>query len=172
MLAAVTAGIWRFSDTSAEGPTLEISAPAEVEVGRPVEVTVVVRNASGIGGYQTRLLYNSAEAHLSGVDHSNNDIARLGRFTQTLGPNEFEGGASFGLYSCPVDECGSNGKPVDQGADGDLNLATISIVPDQPGILTFEFTDLRFSDAAGNEIAVDTGVLSLSVNVVVGQEQE
>lgn len=172
VLVAITGGIWRLSGTSAEGPTLEIIAPAEVQVGHPVDISIVVHNASGIGGYQARLLFDSSKAHLSGVDHRANQIANLGRFIQALGPNEFDGGVSFGLYSCPVDECGDIGKPVDRGADGELNLATVSIVPDQPGILTFELSDLRFSDASGTEIAVETDVLSLSVNVVVGQEQK
>ncbi len=172
VLLAVTGGIWRLAGTSAEGPTLEITAPAEVEVGSPVDIAIVVHNASGIGGYQARLLFDSSKAHLSGVDHRQNDIAKLGRFVQTLGPNEFNSGASFGLYSCPVDECGDLGKPVDRGADGELKLAIVSIVPDQPGILTFELADLRFSDASGSEIIVETGALSLSVNVVVGQEQK
>lgn len=170
ILAAIVAGFWRLSDTSAEGPVFEISAPQQVEVGQPIELTLVVRNASGIGGYQSRLLFDTSRAHFSGVDHSANQIAAIGRYVQTLGPNEFDGGISFGLYSCPVDECGATGKPVDRGADGDLDLATISITPDQPGPLSLELTGLRFSDASGAEVAVETSALVVVVDVVVGQE--
>ena len=170
IVVAILAGFWRFSDTSAEGPVLEVSAPEQVEVGQPIELTLVVRNASGIGGYQSRLLFDTSKAHLSGVDHSANDLAAIGRYIQTLGPNEFDGGISFGLYSCPVDECGTTGKPVDRGADGDLNLATIRVTPDQPGPFSLELSDLRFADASGAEITVETTTLVVVVDVVVGQE--
>ena len=170
VVAAITAGVWRLTGTSAEGPTLEISYPAQAEVGGTIEISLLVRNASGIGGYQTRLLYDTSAAHLAGVDHAGNGIAGLGRFVQTLGPNEFDGGASFGLYSCPLDECNSGGKPVDRGADGDVSLATIYVTPDQAGTLTLEFSSLRFTDASGSEVDVQTGSLTLSVNVVEGQE--
>jgi len=170
VVAALLAGFWRFSDTSAEGPVLEILAPQQVEVGQPIELTLVVHNASGIGGYQPRLLYDTSRAHFSGVDHSGNQLAAIGRYIQTLGPNEFDGGVSFGLYSCPVDECGSTGKPVDRGADGELILATVLVTPDQPGPLSLELSDLRFSDASGAEVAVDATSLVVVVDVVPGQE--
>ena len=170
IILALTAGIWRLSDTSAEGPTIEIAAPEQVEVGQSIDLTVVVHNASGIGGYQARLLFDTGLAHFSGVDHSANEIAGLGRFVQTLGPNEFDGGVSFGLYSCPVDHCGDIGKPVERGVEGDLHLATISITADQPGPLSLELTGLRFSDASGAEVAVEAGNLVVTVDVVAGQE--
>jgi hypothetical protein len=170
ILAAILAGFWRFSDTSAEGPVLEISAPQQVEVGQPIELTLVVHNASGIGGYQSRLLFDTSRAHFSGVDHSGNQLAAIGRYIQTLGPNEFDGGVSFGLYSCPVDECGTTGKPVDRGADGELNLVTIVVTPDQPGPFSLELSDLRFSDASGAEVAVEAATRVVVVDVVLGQE--
>ncbi len=170
IIVALLSGFWRLSDISAEGPILDVSAPAQVEVGQPIELTLVVRNASGIGGYQSRLLFDTSRAHLSGVDHSANELAAIGRFVQTLGPNEYDGGVSFGLYSCPVDECGATGKPVDRGADGELNLVTVRVTPDQPGPFSLELSDLRFSDASGTEVSVETSTLVVVVDVVVGQE--
>jgi hypothetical protein len=167
---ALFAANWRLSTISAEGPVVEINAPEQVVVGEPITLAVVVRNASGIGGYQGKLLFDTSRARMSGVDHSANELAAIGRYIQALGPNEFDGGISFGLYSCPVDACGSTGKPVDRGADGDLHLVTVSITPEQPGPLSLEFTGLRFADASGAEVDVEMPSLTVVVNAVVGQE--
>jgi len=167
---ALASASWRLTVTSAEGPVLDVTAPEQAEVGQPIDLTLVVRNASGIGGYQGKLLFDTSRARFSGVDHSANQLAAIGRFIQALGPNEFDGGVSFGLYSCPVDACGETGKPVDRGADGELHLVTISVTPEQPGPLSLELSGMRFSDASGAEISVDTPSLIVAINVVAGQE--
>lgn len=167
---ALAAASWRLSATSAEGPVLEVSVPEQVEVGQTIDIMLVVRNASGIGGYQGKLLFDTSRARFSGLDHSANELAALGRFIQALGPNEFDGGVSFGLYSCPVDACGNTGKPVNRGAEGDLHLATVSVTPEQPGPLSLELSELRFSDSAGFVVSVEIPTSVVVVNAVAGQE--
>lgn len=39
-------------------PTLLIDAPEQVQVGRPIAVTLTVTDAGGIGGYETNVLFD------------------------------------------------------------------------------------------------------------------
>jgi hypothetical protein len=160
------AALWGLAGTSAEGPTFHVLAPEQARVGIPIELTVTVSNASDVGGYQARVLFDTGSAHLEGVSHANGAIAALGRYVQTLGPIEIDGGASFGVLSCATQECDAGyGKPVTSGASGDITLGTVSIVADKPGQLTIDLTGLRLASTSGADIPVTGTSQTLSVYV-------
>ena len=69
IVVAVVAGVWSLSGTSAEGPVLTVSVPEQVEVGQPIELVLTVSSASGIGGYQSRLLFDTSRAHYARQQH-------------------------------------------------------------------------------------------------------
>jgi hypothetical protein len=166
LLSVLVAAAWELTGTSAEGPIVEILAPTQGRVGEAVELTLIVRNVSNVGGYQARALFDASTARFGGINHSSGDVAATGRFVQTIGPGEIAGGASFGMYSCATRSCdATTSKPVTSGASGDVTLGTISILPDAAGSLTIVISGLRIADTSGVDIPIAHDSLTITISV-------
>jgi hypothetical protein len=86
-------------------PFLRIDVPKQVAVGAPIELTLTVKHAHDIAGYETNLLFDTSAAHFSGLRQRQNDLKKLGRDVGPLAAVEVPYGIAVGLYSCSVDSC-------------------------------------------------------------------
>ena len=153
--------------TDAATPQLDLKYPRSVKVGEPIAIELRVKDANGIAGYETTLRFDTQRAHLGGVTQRENDLRKLGRDVQALGPVESTGGVMLGAYSCPVSDCGdAQGKArKEQGGKGRIRLATITVVPDVAGTLDLTFEGLTFVDASGAVVAVTVPSRTIQVTV-------
>src|SRR4051794_13624243 len=137
-------------------PTLLLSAPLQVAVGEAISVVLTVKNATNLAGYETLMLYDTSAAEFAGLHQQDNDLRRAGRAVDSLAVAELAAGSAIGLYSCAVPDCmASTAARQDQGTSGDIRLATLDILPLQPGTLEIRLDATKLVDAAGNPIAVD-----------------
>src|SRR5579859_3913202 len=144
------------ADAQSLTPTLQLSAPRQVKLGAPIQISLAVRDAADLAGYETTLVFDTSAAELNGVSQRHGDLKSLGRDIHTLGPVEHSGSISFGLYSCPVAMCVDRASPRHaQGANGHVQLATIELATRKPGLLELRFSHSRFVDASGKTLNVD-----------------
>ncbi|MCG8352236.1 MAG: CSLREA domain-containing protein [Chloroflexales bacterium] len=141
---------------SAREPSLRIDAPAQVDIGTSINVTLTLQDAEDLGGYETTLRFDPSAAHFNGLEHNMEAMRRIGRDIGLLGAIEMADGIAFGAYSCPVAECASSreGPRQDQGGQGTIELATITIIADQAGVLELSLAATMFVNAAGAPLTV------------------
>lgn len=137
-------------------PTLVWEAPAQVALGDPIEIQVVVDHAQDLAGYEAQLLFDTSAAHFSGLLQRDSDLRKFGRDVIPLEEGELPDGVTMGLASCPFENCVElNGNPQPRGANGKVRLGTIEIGTDQEGVLELRFDHLKFVDSSGNSIPVE-----------------
>lgn len=170
----VAAGAWQVRGTLAARapiPRIDLVGPAEVRLGEPIFITLRAHHVADVAGYEGLLQFDPAKARFRGVTHESNDVRKLGRDVQPLGPVERDDGVSFGAYSCPVALCtdaiGRQRKP--KGAQGVVDLAQFSLTPEVSGPLTIALTDVVMVDALGNSITISVRRGELTVQVTEGQ---
>lgn len=146
-------------------PILHLDAPPQVVVGETIELTLTVMNAADLAGYETVLRFDPTAAHFNGLQQRHNGIKKFGRDVSPLGAVELPYGISFGLYSCPVADCLSETTGHGSGARGNVKLATIAIVPDEPGQLELVLDGSKFVDAMGEPVLVAVPDPSLVIEV-------
>ena len=155
--------------TTAAAPSsqLTIDGPSQVSVGQPIQLTVVLKNVSNVAGYQATLQYDTSAAHLNALTQRQNDLKKLGRSVETLGPIESPTGVTFGAYSCPYSSCAdTSGKTkVSNGGKGTVKLASFAIVVDKAGPFTIQLSSLVFTDASGASIPVNVSNPTIEVLV-------
>jgi len=156
--------------SAAPAPALKIDAPAQVMVGEVIEIQISVTNAVDVAGYEMNLLYDPTVAHLNDLKQRQNDVKKLGRDVQAVGPVQLANGVSFGAFSCPVDTCTQASKPHNaKGAHGTVKLGVVRLVADSAGTLTIDLSRSRFVDASGNAVSVNLGSGTLTIQVIAGQ---
>lgn len=150
----------------APGPALEITAPAQVALGAPIELTLTVKGMNDIAGYEGNLLFDTSVAEFHQLLQRQNDLKQLGRDIVPLGAVEMPTGVAIGLSSCPVRDCvAGRGPRQGQGGRGTVKLATVALVAAKPGVLEIKLDGAKFVDAAGAPISV---VLPAPISVQVG----
>ena len=169
-LAIVWAGFGQTLAASVAEPTeatLVIDAPVSVAVGEPIMVTLTVKQARGLAGYEAVLRFDPTAAHFSGLQQRSNDLRKLGRDVSPLGAVEVPHGIAFGLYSCPSALCTElpNGAGERTGGNGTIKLATLAIVPDREGTLELAVDATRFVDVDGADLPVQVATPTLTVHV-------
>jgi CSLREA domain-containing protein len=135
---------------------LEVQAPAQVAAGAQFELTLVLHEATGFGGYEAALRYDPTAAHFNGLVQRLEPLTELGRGIGELGAVERGDGIAFGAYSCPVAACDGprDGTRQPRGADGTVPLVTIALIADQPGTLEIALADLVAVGADGAPLPV------------------
>lgn len=171
ILATVFLVAQRGATSAAPAPVLMLDAPARVSVGQVIEISISIKNATDIAGYEMNLQYDPAAAHLNDLKQRQNDVKKLGRDVQAVGPVELANGVSFGAFSCPVNACAQPaGKThVAKGARGTVKLGVVRLVADSAGPLTVGFGQSTFVDSSGNAVQVDLSAASLTIQVDGGQ---
>jgi CSLREA domain-containing protein len=168
LAAAAVAGVLLVRPTTAERRArLEIQAPAQVAAGTQFEITLVLHEAAGFGGYEAALRYDPAAAHFNGLVQRLEPLTELGRGLGELGAVERGDGIAFGAYSCPVAICEGprDGQRRSRGADGTVPLATIALIADQPGTLEVSLADLLVVDADGAPLPMTVSSQTVQVQV-------
>jgi CSLREA domain-containing protein len=147
---------------------LEIEAPNQVAVGDLIEVTLRVKHAVDIAGYETAVLFDTTAAEFAGLRQRQNDVKKIGRGVSPLAAVDLPNGVAIGLYSCPVDDCVSRQRATKaqvQGAQGTVKLASLFLVANLPGALEIKLDAAKFVDAAGNPVTVEIPRSSVIVQV-------
>jgi CSLREA domain-containing protein len=151
--------------------TLVFEAPAQVAVGEVFALNLRVEQASDLAGYEAAILFDTSVAEYAGLQQRQNDVKRFGRDVSPLTVVDLPNGAAVGLFSCPVNDCVTGEGPrVGHGANGNVNLATVFLVANAPGLLEVKLDGVKFVDGAGNPVAVE--VLQPAVTIQVGAHGE
>jgi CSLREA domain-containing protein len=147
-------------------PVLRLSAPAQVEVGASIPITLMVDGAADLAGYEAALRFDTAAAELGGLDQRDNDLKRAGRDVGPLSVTSIASGSALGLFSCPVASCAdASGAWHAAGAGGSLKLASVEVVALRPGVLEIALGAAKFVDAAGQPVAIDLSSATIAVQV-------
>jgi hypothetical protein len=167
LLAIVVTLVVTRMTTTASGPSLEVGVPDSAKVGEPIQLSLTVRNANGIGGYETKVAFDTNRANLRSFEQQPQSLRKLGRDAQPLGPVEVSDGVVIGAYSCPVADCteATSKLRADRGARGTVQLATVTLIADSPGDLTVSLVNPIFVDASGQTVDVETGTLTFTIPV-------
>lgn len=167
ILAVIAAIVLSRVTTTASGPSLQVGIPNNAKVGEPIELSLRIKNANGIGGYETKVAFDTTKAHMQSFEQQPKSLKKLGRDAQPLGPVETSDGVVIGAYSCPVADCTQATSKVraDKGARGNVTLATITLIADAPGDLMVSLRDLTFVDASGQKVDVASSSLSFTIAV-------
>ena len=166
-VVALLAGGMQAAEAQAPRPQLDLSAPRQVNVGEPVQLTLTVRNAADIAAYETNVMFDTSVAEFDGLRQRQNDLKSLGRDVGPLGPVSIANGMSIGLYSCPVAQCTQRtvGARQDRGGRGTVRLATVGLVARAPGTLEIRLTGTTFADASGKLVTVDNAEQTVRVQI-------
>jgi CSLREA domain-containing protein len=169
MLLVFLAGVSLSADpaVAAPGSSLQVDAPARVNVGQPIKVTLTVQDASNISGYETNVLFDTRAAELGGLSQLDKDLGEAERDVESLGPVEQPWGVSIGAFSCSARDCVRPGKEsvATRGVGGNVVLATITFVPNRAGKLQFKLDGTKFVDASGKPVNVALGDSTFAVQV-------
>jgi CSLREA domain-containing protein len=166
--AFLTSSYAAFPQAFQQGPSasLVLMAPAQVELGDRIEIELIVEHAHDLAGYEAQLLFDTSAAHFSGLHQQDSDLKKFGRDVLPLEAPELVDGIAMGLASCPYPDCVEmKGDPQPQGANGKVRLATVLVGTDQEGLLELSFEHLKFVDASGNELAIETPQTRIYVQV-------
>ncbi len=150
---------------------LHVTAPRQVAVDQPIELTLTVTNATNVAGYETNVLYDPAAAEFDGLSQGQNDLAKLGRDVTPIGPVELSQGVSFGLYSCAVQDCRTrNGARQAQGGNGTITLGLLSITPRKAGTLVLRVVRTKVVDVNGKTVTIanPSQLITVQVGAVSG----
>lgn len=149
-------------------PSLILVAPQQVALGEPIEVMVMAKNASNLGGYQSDFLFDTTAAEFGGLSQRQNGVVQQGRDIHPLGAQETATGVVFGFYSCPATSClddDSNRRWSDSGAQGDVELSRVTILPHQEGVLELALGNVQVVNSQGIPITIDLQGATIRVQV-------
>ncbi|HMO60181.1 MAG TPA: hypothetical protein PKC19_22745, partial [Roseiflexaceae bacterium] len=146
-------------------PTLRVTAPQAVRVGEPITLTIGLRQAYDIAGYEMVLRYDTTHAEFDGIEQRSNDLRRFGRAVSPLGAVELPDGIAFGFFSCPSAECGIGNGRVRQAARGNVQLARVSLIARHEGLFVVRLDSLRFVDPQGQVVQVASEAPAITVRV-------
>ena len=166
MLLGLILGVPRAVHSASARPVFVVTGPAEVAVGHRFSVTLRLQGSPGVTAYETQLLFDPKAAQLSAVTNRGNALSRLGWEVHDLGALELGNGAVFGSYACATVRCGPAGAPPDDGATGDVALATVTLIAEQAGRLDLRFAGLRLASGRGVPINAVGGNQIVRVNVM------
>lgn len=125
-----------------------------------------MKDVSDIAGYETNLLFDTMVAEFHSLTQDDNDLSELGRDVEQLGAGETSQGVWIGAYSCPTEDCLDLASlKTHRGGHGEVRLATVAVISDQPGTLEIKLDATKLVDAAGNRVDLNVGDARLSVQV-------
>lgn len=151
---------------SVDQPTLSIDAPAMVNVGTPIQITLRLIGAQQIGGYETNLLYDSSALEFAGFQQPTSDTRGLGQNVKPLSAVELRTGSALGFFSCAVANCAvDNGNMPGQANQDPTLLAAVDLIGSQPGSYEITLDQIKLVDGAGRSINVIVPIRTLTVQV-------
>lgn len=138
-----------------QGTTIILLSPQNAYPGSLVTMNLIVDNAQNLAGYQATVWYDTDNLHLTGVDHQNG-LSLSGRDMLLLEMIELENGVFFGAVTCPAANCGKARNPAasryTQGVSGNIELATLSFIPQAPGRYEIILDNVHLVDPQANQL--------------------
>ena len=153
VVAVVAATIVVIPAQALAGPSLELRAPQRVTAGHAVSVTLVVRGARNVAGWEARVRFDSASAEfagMSGLGHG------TGRSAGQLGPVDTADGVAIGGYASRA------------RTRSTLTLARVRLIPRGSGTLAVAVAGLRLVDGAGHRIVVRNASHQVAIRIGKG----
>ena len=146
----------------AAGPGLIVSAPGQTEVGQAIPITLSLRGAPQVSGYEAFAHFDETAAEFGGLFAGGEDATQVD--VQTTIADEVNEGTAFAIYTCVAVGCGGDPGQKQEGRR-QLENVTLRIVPLRPGTLTISLDQLRFVNKKGDRL--DIAVAGNPVTVLV-----
>lgn len=147
---------------SAAGPRLVVSAPGQTEVGQAIPITLSLRGAPRVTGYEAYVHFDESAAEFGGLFAGGEDATQVN--VQTTIADEVNEGTAFAIYTCAAVGCGGDRGRKQEGRR-QLENVTLRIVPLRSGTLTISVDQLRFVNKKGDRL--DIAVVGNPVTVSV-----
>jgi len=138
-------------------PSLEIQAPAHVVAGQAITVTIAVRGARSVAGWEARVRFDSASAEFAGASGMGRGIGRSGG---QLGPVSTSDGIAVGGYTSRA-----------RSSRGLLTLVRVRLLPRVSGTFGVSVGDLRLVDRTGHRLRLDSATQTVTVRVGSGGDR-
>ena len=135
-------------------PSLEIQAPEHVVAGQAITVTIAVRGARSVAGWEARVRFDSASAEFGGASGMGRGIGRSGG---QLGPVSTSDGIAVGGYTSRS-----------RSARGLLSLVRVRLLPHVTGMLDVSVGDVRLVNRSGHRLRLNTKAHSVTIRVGTG----
>jgi CSLREA domain-containing protein len=135
-------------------PSLRLQAPARVSLGKSITLTLSVQGISGMGGYETQLLFDRARADVVRFIEPGGLRRIWGRDARRLGPVELENGLAFGAYSCAASCVTAKGAKKHAGRSGNVAIVTVELRANRAGPLEIALGETKLVDALGRPLAI------------------
>ena len=136
-------------------PSLEIQAPEHVAAGQAITVTIAVRGARSVAGWEARVRFDSASAEFAGASGMGRGIGRSGG---QLGPVSTSDGIAVGGYTSRA-----------RSSRGSLTLVRVRLLPHVSGMLGVSVGDVRLVNRSGHRLRLNTKAHSVTIRVGSGR---
>jgi CSLREA domain-containing protein len=152
---------------SAAGPRLAVSAPQQTEVGKAIPITLRLRRAPQVTGYEAFAHFDETAAEFGGLFAGGEDATHVN--VETTIADEVDDGTAFAVYTCGAVGCGGDLGSKKEGRR-QLENVTLRIVPLRAGTLTISLDQLRFVDKKGDRIDIPVAGNPITVSVLGSSE--
>jgi CSLREA domain-containing protein len=150
-------------------PRLVLSGPSVAVVNQPVIISLSLFNAQNLAGYQAAFNYDTQAAEFAATEQLGSDLRSQLRDVlpiKALGAD----GITLGAFSCPVANClespfAPRGSRTVPGTNGDLLLASFSLLPQKAGQLEINLADILLVDPLGKSLAADLAISTITIDV-------
>ncbi len=150
----------------AAGPGLVVSAPGQTEVGQAIPITLSLRGAPQVTGYEAFAHFDETAAEFGGLFAGGEDATNVN--VETTIADEVNEGTAFAVYTCVAVGCGEPGHK--QEGRRQLENVTLRVVPLRSGTLTINLDQLRFVNKKGERIDVPVAGNTVTVSVLGSSE--
>lgn len=150
---------------SQQGTWVGFVLPAEAYPGEFIPVKLVVNNAQNLAGFQSTIVFDTIQLRLTNATLEAG-LKGTGRDILQLGPVERANSVVIGAATCPAANCGdSYGKQAQplKGVDGQIELATIQLSANAPGLYELKLENIKLVDPQGNSLAASSANAVLQV---------
>ena len=151
----------------AAGPGLVVSAPGQTEVGQAIPITLSLRGAPQVTGYEAFAHFDETAAEFGGLFAGGEDATQVN--VETTIADEVNEGTAFAVYTCAAVGCGGDPGRKQEGRR-QLENVTLRIVPLRSGTLTISLDQLRFVNKKGDRLDIAVAGNPVTVSVLGSSE--
>ena len=139
------------------GTVVTLIPPAQAHPNQLIRMTLMAQNAQNLAGYQAVIHYNANGLRIGGFGMEQG-LAGSGRGILPLSPVQDEGSVIVGAVTCPVTNCSTpqydTAQRHPQGVAGNIELITLELIAEAPGLYQFTLEDVHLVDPQGNQLGV------------------
>jgi len=175
LLALLCEGFVSSASAQSGQPRLVLSGPSAAVVNQPIIISLSLFDAQNLAGYQATFNYDTQAAEFAASESLGGDLRSEIRDVlpvKALGAN----GITLGAFSCPMANCLEAGtilpsRRTVSGANGDLLLASFSLLPRKAGRLEIDLADVLLVDPVGQSLNASFSVSKITINVGTSDER-